>query len=882
MDGRPNPEVLLKRVKEEEHDKTGGKLKIYLGAAPGVGKTHTMLEDAMALREKGIDVVIGIAESHGRSEINALLKGFEILPRKVIEYRGQKLEEFDLDAAIARNPQLILVDEMAHTNAPGSRHNKRWQDIKELMDCKIDVYTTLNVQHIESLNDSVSHIIHAGVKETVPDFMLDKADTIELVDLPPEELLKRLQDGKVYYPERAEVAQRNFFRKGNLIALRELALRTTAEHVGTEVLLYRKGEKIQHIWPTKEKILVCVGPGPESIKLIRAACRTATNMKVPWLAVFVNTPAIQASVENHNSAILNLRLAEQLGAETRELIGSNITKEILSFAREQNVTQIMVWKHIQPWWQSLFGHHLADEIVRASGEIDVYIMTGTLDNTGTKKVIRTRKVQPWFIYFISVATITAATIINYFVSEYMHSATVVMIYVLAVMSVSMFGKMGPAILSSILSVLAYDYFFVPSFNKIVITDISYLASLFLLLLVTQLISHLIIVTRAQAQAAQHIENQMSALYNLSRRLSNTRGVGKLLNTGMEYLAELFNSQFMALIPQNSVLAPQNKNDELDDKELGVAQWVYEMGQKAGLGTDTLPFSNAIYIPLLASQGAIGVLRVQPKTSHLFTPEQMHLLEACANQIALALEVDRMQEQTRKTELQSESNRVRNALLQSIAHDLQAPLVSIMAACSSEIELAKELTPAQISKLAKTIYLESEQLSRLINNLLQISDFESDNIHLQKQVLPFNDVLKTVLRNCAKKLAKREVNLKVDNDLPAAAYDPVFMQEVLMNLIDNAVKFTPPESVIDIIVKKDFNYLLVCVEDRGPGIMEEEVDKLFEKFYRGRLIKSERGLGLGLALCHYIIRAHGGRIWAHNREEGGASFCFTLPIEEKAR
>lgn len=877
MEGRPNPEVLLKRVKEEEHEKAGGKLKIYLGAAPGVGKTHAMLEDALALRAKGVDVIVGIAESHGRTEINALLKDFDILPRKVIEYRGQHLEEFDLDAAIARNPQLILVDEMAHTNAPGSRHNKRWQDIKELMDHKIDVYTTLNVQHIESLNDSVSHIIHAGVKETVPDFMLDKADTIELVDLPPEELLKRLQEGKVYYPERAEVAQRNFFRKGNLIALRELALRTTAEHVGTEVLLYRKGEKIQHIWPTKEKILVCVGPGPESIKLIRAACRTATTMKVDWLAVFVNTPQIQASVDNHNSAILNLRLAEQLGAETRELIGSNITKEILTFAREQNVTQIMVWKHIQPWWQSIFGRHLADEIVRDSGEIDVYIMTGTLDTTGTKKVIRTHKVQPWLVYFISIFTVSAATIINYFVAQYLHSATVVMIYVLAVIIVSMLGKMGPAILSSLLCVLSYDYFFVPSFNNIAITDLSYLVSLLLLLLVTQLISHLIIVTRRQAQAAQNIENQMSALYNLSRRLSNTRGVSKLLNTGMEYLSELFNSKFMALMPQNNILIVQNKNEELDDKELGVAQWVYEMGQKAGLGTDTLPFSNAIYIPLLASQGAIGVLRVQPKTRHLFTPEQIHLLEACANQIALALEVDRMQEQTRKSELQSESNRVRNALLQSIAHDLQAPLVSIMAACSSEMELAKELTPTQISKIAKTMYLESEQLSRLINNLLQVSDFESDNIALQKQILPFTEVLNTVLRTSSKKLVKRDVNVKIDDNLPDAAYDPVLMQEVLVNLIDNAVKFTPPGSAIDIIVKKEFNYLLVCIEDRGPGIMEEEVDKLFEKFYRGRLIKSERGLGLGLALCHYIIRAHGGRIWAHNREEGGAAFCFTLPI-----
>ncbi len=381
MEERPNPDRLLKRVKEEEYQQKGGKFKIYLGAAPGVGKTYMMLHDALAQRERGVDVVVGIAESHGREEIESLLKNFEVLPRQIIEYKGQKLSEFDLDAALKRNPQLILVDEMAHTNAPTSRHKKRWQDIKELIDREINVYTTLNVQHIESLSDDVSQIIHAPVTETIPDSMLERADIIELVDLPPEDLLKRLQEGKVYFPQRAELAQKHFFRKGNLTALRELALRTTAQRVGTQVLLYRQGEGIHYIWPTKEKILVCVGPGPESINLIRAACRAANNAKADWMAVYVDTARIPYTEEERNHAIQHLRLAEQLGARTRILTGYDIVNEILNFSHEENVTLIMIWKHIRPRWRNLFRRNLSDEIVRHSGEIDVYIMTGNIEKS---------------------------------------------------------------------------------------------------------------------------------------------------------------------------------------------------------------------------------------------------------------------------------------------------------------------------------------------------------------------------------------------------------------------------------------------------------------------------------------------------------------------
>ncbi len=643
-DNRPNPELLLKKVQEEERQQRVGKLKIYLGAAPGVGKTYTMLQDALSQQKEGKDIVIGVAESHGRAEIDALLGKIELLPRQEINYRGQKLSEFNLDGALKRHPQLILMDEMAHTNAPGVRHKKRWQDIKELMDRGIDVYTTLNVQHIESLNDDVSHIIHAPIKETVPDLMIEKADTIELVDLPPEDLLKRLREGKVYIPERVELAEKKFFRKGNLTALRELALRVTAERVGSQVQLYRQGEGIQHIWPTKEKILVCVGPGPESLKLIRSAFRTASHLKAEWIAVYVDTPRIKSTEEIRNSAILNLRLAEQLGGNIRILTGFDVVSEVLKFAREQNVTQIIVWKHIRPRWINLFHRNISDELVRKSEEIDVYIMTGSISKQAQSKIIVSHVVISWFVYIFSFGMVGLATLIDFVLYPFLNSASLVLVYILGVIVVALFGKSGPSVMTSLLSVLAYEFFFMQPFYNISVNSIDDFITLVIMLVVTLIISHLTIITRRETFAAKHFEHQTSALFNLSRQLSNTRGVKKLLAVGIKYINEIFNSDVIALMPENGRLKivswSNSKTPSLDEKEMGVAQWVYEMRQIAGLGTGTLPFSNAVYIPLLASKGVIGVLRVQPKTNELFSPEQMRLLESCANQIALSLEVDR--------------------------------------------------------------------------------------------------------------------------------------------------------------------------------------------------------------------------------------------------
>lgn len=877
--GRRDPEKLLQRVQEEERQEKRGKLKIYLGAAPGVGKTHTMLHDAIEKRGQGLDVVVGVAESHGRTEINALLNKLEILPRQVVEYRGTKLVEFDLDAALKRHPALILIDEMAHTNAPNLRHNKRWQDIKEILDRGIDVYTTLNVQHIESLIDVVGQIVHARIQESVPDFMIEMAETIELVDLPPEDLLKRLKEGKVYFSEQAQLATEHFFRKGNLIALREIALRVTAERVGAQVLLYRQGEGISHIWPTKEKLLVCVGPGLESPKVIRAARRMATSLQTEWMAVHVDRP--QYSDKERNGAIQNLRLAEQLGAQTCTLTGFDIVKGIIDYARMQNVTTIVMWKGLRSRWRGLLMSSLADDLVRRSGEIDVYIVTGDAPRQSGEKISQQRSLIPWGAYALAVGIVGAVTGINLSLLEFLRSGSILLMYLLGVMVVALLGRTGPSILASFLSVAAYDYFFISPDYSFVIPDLQLFFTLIVMLVVTQVISYLMILTRRQTDSARTIERHTASLHALSRKLANSRSKEKLLEIAVQYIGEMFKSEVIIFLITNGVLAVRARfktAEVISEKEQSVAQWAYELGQSAGRGTDTLPFSEAIYIPLLASEGPMGVLRVRPlQSDRLISPEQMHLLESCANQIALSLEVDRLQEEARVSQLQIETDKVRKVLMQSVSHDLRTPLAVIMKTAHTLMKGNESLTAEKIKKLSREIYSEADQLNRLIHNLLQMTYLEAEAISLQKEGCNLEAFVSKILKEMSKKLRKKPVQLHIPADFPSVPMDAVFMQEVFINLIDNAIKFTPLSSPIEIIAKMEKREIIISIEDAGPGLLPDEVNKLFEKFYRGRMLTTERGLGLGLAICQSIVKAHGGKMWAENRKQGGAAFYFSLPL-----
>ncbi len=654
---RPNPEDLLKIAEVEARQGESGKLRIYLGAAPGVGKTYTMLEDAQAKRREGLDVVVGIVESHGRKEIDALLHGLELLPRQLVSYRGMTLTEFDLDGALKRNPGIILIDEMAHTNAPGLRHEKRWQDIKELLDRGINVYTTVNVQHIESKKDDVAKIIHTHIKESVPDSMFEIADTIELVDLPPEDLLKRLEEGKVYFPQQAELAKENFFRTGNLFALREIALRYTADRVGADVLLYRRGQGIKRIWPTRNKILVCVGPG-ESNKLIFAAARIAKSLKAEWIAVYVDVPRLQSSEEDRNRAVHKLRIAERLGATTRLLVGSDIVNEVINLAHEQNISQIMVWKNAHQTWREylkiwknisagkrIFSFSsLADKIVRESGEIDVYVMTGVKEESKVSNVPQTKKqLSTWKSYVFSLLIVSASTVINYFLFSVLNATNLIMIYFFGVFIVALYEKLLPTIFTAFLSVIVCSFLFMFPYYTFDVFDSSYMLSIVLMFVIALTINYYTVTSRREAIRARYAEQLIARLHSLSRQLATTRGVDKLLRIGVEYISQSLGCDVQAMLQEQDGLVVRAKSETdwiLDAKDMSVAQWVNDLGQVAGLGTDTLPFSKSLYIPLLASSGTIGVLSIKPKIGgRLFTPEEMHLLESFAHQLAITIEAD---------------------------------------------------------------------------------------------------------------------------------------------------------------------------------------------------------------------------------------------------
>ena len=886
MEKRPNPEQILKQVQKEEQKAKTGKLKIYLGAAPGVGKTYAMLKDALAKRATGLDVIVGIVESHGREDINTFLKELTVMPRQTIQYRGNTLFDFDLDSALSRNPGLILIDEMAHTNAPGLRHSKRWQDIKELIDRGIDVYTTLNVQHIESVNDIVSQIIGAPVKETVPDSMLEIAETIELIDLPTEELLKRLEEGKVYIPEQSEWAKAHFFKKSNLTALRELALRITAERVSSQVLLYRQDQGIKRIWAIQEKILVCVGPKPEALKLIRTAKRIATNLHAKWIAVYVNTPTLQAHEQDRNNAIQYLRLAEQLGAETRVLSGTDIAEEILYFGREQNVTQIIVWKEIRSRFKEIIFLSLADKMVRYSGDINIYVITGQRERLSTPSPSMTKLVKKpsWKVYLISTLILSIATLINFVFYDYFNTYNLIMIYLLAVSGIALFGQTGPALLSAILSIILFEVFFVPDFlSTFSLNNGPQILTLITIGIVTYTISHLSLLAQRQTESARFYERQTSALYTLNRQLASTRGIDKLIETGTQYIAELFDCEVSLLWAEHGQLHFKGKGDlerKLDQKEQGIIQWVYDLGQIAGFGTNTLPLSDTLYLPLSGAQSTLGVLSVRPKTRELFSSEQMQLLTACTHQLALALEVDQHQSDTQEKERQQHSDKLQNALLQSVSHDLRTPVASVLGIAGTLIEMGEKIDKKKAKKYAESIYFEAEQLNRLINNLFQIAYLETEEIHLQKKSYEFTEIIHSVLSGFSKKMDKRTLNIDIPVDFPPIPLDKPLIEATIINLIDNAIKFTKPHTSITIKLEKNATHAIFTIADEGPGIMIDEVDKLFEKFYRGRLLSTERGLGLGLAICHRVINAHGGKIWAENRPEGGAVFIFALPLEKK--
>ena len=639
---RPDPQELLNRLQEEEAEQARGRLKIFFGAAAGVGKTYEMLLAARKLMLDGVDVVAGYVVTHGRKETVALVEGLEVLPPKTIPYKGTVLEEFDLDAALRRKPSVILVDELAHSNAEGMRHEKRWQDVEELLEAGISVYTAMNVQHLESANDVVAQITGISVRETVPDSVFDKAYEVVLVDLTPDELIQRLNEGKVYVQEQSQFALNNFFRKGNLIALRELALRTTAERVDAQMRKYRRAEAIKEVWPVAERILVCIGPHPLSYRLVRAARRMAAGLHAHWFTVYVETPAhSKLSERDRNRVSRTLQLAEQLGAQTATLSGPTVQDELLSYSRRQNVSKIIIGKPAKARWkEKLFGS-IVDELIRRSGNIDVYVISGDAqaDTERSESATFSKKLS-YKNYLYAVLIIILATIVAWLISPHFHLVNVVMVYQLAIVIIATRWGRGPSIFSSIIGTLVFDFLFVPPYYSFSVSDTQYLLTLASMLLTALTISTLTSTVRQQADLSRLRERHTSALYEMTREQASALTTDGVLQVSLRHLNEVFACKTAVFMPEDSgTLAAVKRFSqfEVDAKELGVAQWVFLNKQSAGRGTKTLPGSIGMYMPMRGSAGIVGVMGIDLLPGKIISPEESHLLETFVSQIALTVE-----------------------------------------------------------------------------------------------------------------------------------------------------------------------------------------------------------------------------------------------------
>ena len=886
---RPDPDALLARVQADEARQARGKLKVFFGAAPGVGKTYAMLEAARKAAKEGADVVVGYIERHARAETQALVLGLDVLPRREIDYRGTQLHEFDLELALARKPQLILVDELAHTNAPGMTHAKRWQDVMDLLDAGIDVFTTLNVQHLESLNDVVAQITHVQVRETVPDSVLDEADEIELVDIAPDDLIERMREGKVYVPEQARRAIDHFFQKGHLIALRELALRRAAERVDAQMVDYRQEHAIDRTWPATERLLVCVGPSPMSARLVRATRRMAAGLRAPWMALHVETPSdARMSDADRRRLAANLHLAEQLGAEAVTIPGQSLADDAVSYARSRNVTKIIVGKPQRSRLRDLVRGSYVYELTRECGDIDVYVISGERE-PGSASQPRGRVAPASKLpYFGALGVVVICTAIGFLMDHFLTSdspVNIVMVYLLGVVAVSLkFGR-GPSIVTSVLGVLAFDFCFVPPKGTFEVNDTQYLFTFAVMLITGLVTSTLTSRVTFQGEAARQREQRTAALYALGRELAALVSRTAIAETAARHAASAVDAEVFVLLRDGAgklqLQGAEPDTAALPERDQGVAAWVFDHGEMAGLGTTTLPGAAALYLPIRTAQEAVGVLGARPAHQNKpFDLAQSHLLETFAGLTALAIERAELTEITEQNRVQIETERLRNSLLSAVSHDLRTPLAAIAGASSTLVESDATLDHGARHELAESIYEESERLNRLVANLLDMTRLEGGAMSIRKEWQSIEETVGVVLNRLARQLGNHRVETHLDPELPLVPLDELLIQQVLVNLLENALRFAPPGSVIELGAYASEKEVTLTVADRGPGFSAGDEQRVFEKFYRGKAHGARSGAGLGLAICKGVVELHGGRIWAENRAGGGAAIHLTLPLAGK--
>ncbi|MFB9266388.1 DUF4118 domain-containing protein [Bradyrhizobium erythrophlei] len=886
LEKRPSPDALLEAARRETD--RSGRLKIFIGAAPGVGKTYEMLQSAHARLKAGVDVVVGVVETHGRAETESLLKGLEVVPRKRLNYRDQMLEEMDLDALIVRRPQLALVDELAHTNAPGSRHPKRYLDVEELLSRGIDVYTAVNIQHIESLNDVVAQITHVRVRETVPDSVFDRADAIELIDLTPDDLIQRLKEGKVYVPKQAERALEHYFSPGNLTALRELALRRTAERVDEQLLTHMQANAIAGPWAAGERILVCLSEDPRAAGLVRYTKRLADRLHAPWTAISIETRrSLQLTDEERDRLADIMRLAESLGGEALTIpgVGGRIADDIISFAHANNVTQIIIGKSTRSRWFEMTRGSVVHDLVRRAGNISVNVIAGDEQSVAKTQVQTAARSEPFNLWpylmslLITAIGLGAAALIQ----PRFGVENVDLVFLTAVVVVAVRYGLWPSLLASVAASLAYNFFFLPPVYTFTITDPTNIAAFFFFMLIALLVSNVAARVRIQADTAIGRVRTTESLYAFSRKLAGTATLDDVLWATAYQIALMLKVRVVLLLPQNGVLtvmAGYPPEDQLDQADLAAANWAWANDRPAGRGADTLPGAKRLFLPMRTGRGLIGAIGIDSdKTGPLFTPDQRRLLDALVDQGALAIERVLLVEDMDRVKRTVESDRLRGALLTSISHDLKTPLASVLGSASTLRDLGSNLTDAQKHDLLATVIDESERLNRFIANLLDMTKLESGAIVPNTARHDVGEIVGSALRRAGKILVHHKVSLELAADLPMLELDAVLFEQVLFNLLDNAAKYAPSDTTISIRGARDRETIALQIMDEGSGIPVDELESVFDKFYRVEKRDHVRpGTGLGLAISRGFVEAMHGTIAAANRtDRSGAVITIRLPV-----
>lgn len=898
-DSRPDPDALLRELQQAEHAARRGKLKIFFGASAGVGKTYAMLLAAHDAQRSGLDVVIGLVETHGRRETVALLDGLPLLPLQQITYRERCLQEFDLDAALQRKPTLILIDELAHSNAPGSRHPRRWQDIDELLGAGIDVFTTVNVQHLESLNDVVGGITSVRVSETVPDTVFDQADEVVLVDLPPDELLRRLKQGKVYLPQQAERAAKSFFRKGNLIALRELALRRTANRVDADVRAFRHAESIQRVWETRDTLLVCIGPRAGAEKIVRAAARLAERLNADWHAVYVETRGLQRLRDTERQRILRvLALAQELGAHATTIAGDDIAVALLDYARSHNTSRVVIGRAGSGRWRF---RSVAHALATQAADLDVIqIARDTADAPLGNRIWAAQETSQlreqiaeqlrggpvrWMAYVWSLAISLSAAGLAGLLFPYVDLANIVMVFLLAVVLTGMRTSRGPAAFAAVVNVLMFDFFFVQPRFSFAVADVQYLLTFAVMLTVGLITGQLTASLRYQLRVAEQRESRAHALYEMARDLSGALTNEQVTEISNRSLSTAFKATTTLLVPDDAGHLQATADPQahaLSAADMALAQWAYDKGQPAGLGTDTLASSARLYLPLKAPMRIRGVLAIQPNVMRqLMVPEQRRQLDTFTSLIAIALERVHYVDVARGALVQMESERLRNSLLSALSHDLRTPLTALVGLADSLVRSQPPLSVEQAG-MAVGLHRESLRMSALVVNLLDMARLEAGAVQLRLEWQSLEEVVGSALAASRSVLAQHRVTTDLPSVLPLVRFDAALIERVLCNLIENACKYTPAGSIIHIAAESGKPLIRITVADDGPGFPPGQIGRLFDKFTRGVSESAIPGVGLGLSICRAIIEAHGGTILGESNAAGGATLIISLPAGSPPR